>query len=188
MPSLGKWFGLLLLALVIAGCGGGQGPSAPYDPNTAVPKGEPAFPPLASSWVVDEVGVLSQETIRRGNAICQGLQDDKIAEVVVIVMKGVKQPDTWATHYGRWLKLGSQGYSTEGGNNGVVWLIRPDAQERMTISVGRGLPAFSTVDYGKIMDDAKEYLNFGNFDKGVSVIVEETNLALRRAKAGKGAQ
>ena len=76
--------------------------------------------------------------------------------------------------------------STEGGNNGVVWLIRPDAADRMTISVGRGLPEFTTVDYGKIMDDAKEYVNFGNYDRGASIILHETDEALRRVKTPKG--
>jgi uncharacterized membrane protein YgcG len=178
---------VLLLVLTVAGCGGGDGKSAaPYDTNTEVPKGDPAFPRLGSSWVIDEAAVLSTDTVREGDAICQKLQDDKMAEMVVVVMKGIKQPDLWATHYGRWLKLGSRGLSTEGGNNGVVWLIRPDAQEKMTISVGRGLPEFSTVDYGKIMDEAKECLEFGNYDRGVSLIITETDRTLRRVRTERG--
>lgn len=177
-----------MVLLLLAGCGGGGPSSAPYDTNTAVPKGDPAFPVLGSSWVIDRAGALSVETIREGDAICQRLQDDRIAEVVVVVMNGVKQPDAWATHYGRWLKLGSRGLSAQGGNNGVVWLIRPDAQEKMTISVGRGLPGFSTVDYGKIMDEAKDYLNFGNYDKGVSLIAEETDRTLRALNTKRGAE
>lgn len=184
MWGRGKWRLLLALALAIGGCGGKS--TAPYDTNTEVPNGDPAFPPLRDSWVIDRAGVLSHDTLEQGDATCQKLQDDRIAEVVVVVMRGVKHPDAWATHYGRWLRLGSRGYSTEGGNNGVVWLIRPDAPEKMTISVGRGLPEFTTVDYGRIMDEAKEYLNFGNFDKGVSVIIQETDRTLRRL--GKGSQ
>lgn len=174
-----------LVVLTLAGCGGK--PSAPYDTNTEVPRGDPAFPALVTSWVIDKEGALSAETIRDGDAICQRLQDDGIAEVVVVVIDGVKQPDAWATHYGRWLKLGSRGMSAEGGNNGVVWLIRPDAQEKMTISVGRGLPDFSTVDYGAIMDEAKEYLNFGNYDRGVSLIIKGTDRTLRALDAKRGA-
>ncbi len=177
---------LLLTLLLLAGCGGGG--NAPYDPNTEVPKGDPAFPALGTSWVIDTVGVLSPDTVREGDALCQRLQDDGVAEVVLVVVNGVKQPDLWATHYGRWLKLGSRGKSTEGGNNGVVWLIRPDAPERMTISVGRGLPEFSTVDYGKIMDDAKDAINFGNFDRGVLTILRETDETLRRVKTRKGSK
>lgn len=183
--SARAWW-LVPLLLVLAGCGGAK--SQAYDPNTAVPKGDPAFPPLGNYWVIDQAGVLSTDTIEQGDAICQRLKDDRIAEVVVVVMKGVKQPDEWATHYGRWLKLGSKGFSTEGGNRGVVWLIRPDAPEKMTISVGRGLPQFTTVDYGAIMDHAKDYLDFGNYDRGVSVIVQETDQALRRVASGQGDQ
>jgi hypothetical protein len=191
--------GCLILLLLFAGCGGsssgGSGSNsgsvhsgAPYDTNVSVPKGDPNFPALGKSWIIDKVGVLSQATVQENDAVCQRLQDDKIAEVVVVIIRGVKQPDLWATHYGRWLKLGSKGYSTEGGNNGVVWLIRPEAQEKMTISVGRGLPEFTTVDYGKIMDDAKDYINFGNFDKGVGIIVAETDQTLRKIKVKRGAK
>jgi uncharacterized membrane protein YgcG len=153
--------------------------SQPYDTNTAVPKGDPAFPALTDSFIVDRTGLLSQKTINENDAICRALQRDGVAEVVVVVIKGVNHPMDWATHYGRWLKLGRSGLSTEGGNNGVVWLIRPDAADRVTISVGRGLPKFATVDYGKIIDDAKDYLNFNNFDRGVEVIVQGTDRRLR---------
>jgi hypothetical protein len=172
----------VLAALIVAGCGGG-GRTPAYDPNTAVPKGDPAFPALEKSWVIDSAGVLSAETVREGDAVCERLKQDRVAEMVVVIVNGVKQPDLWATHYGRWLKLGSKGLSTAGGNNGVVWLIRPDAQERLTVSVGRGLPEFTTVDYGKIVDEAKDYANFNNFDKAVSVIVAESDATLRRVRA-----
>lgn len=173
----------LCLCLLCAGCPR-QRTTAPYDSNTSVPAGNPAFVPLSKSWVVDQVGCLSPNTVNTASASCQKLQDDGVAEMVVIIINGVKDPDVWATHYGRWLKLGSRGLSTEGGNNGVVWLIRPDAQQRLTISVGRGLPQFTTVDYGKIMDDARDYINFGNYDKGVQVLVNETSQRLRQF-AGK---
>jgi len=185
MPKISSLL-LLLLAFACLGCGSKAPTTTPYDTNTEVPKGDPAFPPLGNSWVIDKADVLSADTVQQGSAVCQKLQDDKIAEVVVVIVKGIKQPDLWATHYGRWLKLGRKGFSAEGGNNGVVWLLRPEAQDKMTISVGRGLPEFSTVDYGKIMDDAKDYINFGNFDKGVSMIIRETDETLRKVKVKKG--
>ena len=161
---------------LLAGC---QRQTAAYDPNTALPKGDPAFPALTTSWIIDEAGVLSSATISEGDDICQKLQDDGIAEVAVVVIRGVKHPEEWATHYGRWLRLGRKGLSTEGGNNGVVWLIRPDAELRMTVSVGRGLPDFTASDYAQIMDAAKDYLNFNNFDVGVLTIVRGTDKRLR---------
>jgi len=172
---------LLLALLFMAAC---KGSSDRYDKNLSVPKGDPAFPPLATSWVIDKAGVLSTQVIAEGDAICQKLKADDVAEVVVVLINGVKQPEDWATHYGRWLGLGKKGLSTEGGNKGLVWLIRPDAEEKLTVSVGRGLPGFTTVDYGPIMDSALEYFNFNNFDKGVMTLVTGTDQVLRRIKSG----
>lgn len=167
---------LAILAILFISCGGGE---QPYDSNVSVPEGDPPFPSLGQYWVIDNTGVLTNETIVKADSLCQSLQDDGIAEMVVLVQSGIKHPETYATHYGRWLKLGSKGPSIRGGNNGIVWLIRPDAELKMTISVGRGLPQFTSSDYGKIMDKAKDYLNFNNFDQGVLVIIEETNRVLR---------
>jgi hypothetical protein len=174
----------IVLACVVAGC---QSRSSAYDPNASVPKGDPAFPALTTSWVIDRAGVLSAATISEGDRLCQELQDDGVAEVAVVAIRGVKHPEEWATHYGRWLRLGRKGLSTEGGNNGVVWLIRPDADLKMTIAVGRGLPDFTVSDYGPIMDEAKEYFNFGNFDTGVLKLVHGTDTRLRElyGKTGK---
>ena len=173
---------LLVVLLVLGACGGGD---TRYDANVSVPKGDPAFPPLTTSWVIDKAGVLSEPVIAAGDAVCEKLKTDGVAEVVVVVIAGVKQPEDWATHYGRWLGLGRSGLSTEGGNNGVVWLVRPDAQEKLTVSVGRGLPGFTTVDYGPIMDTAVEYLNFNNYDKGIMTLITQTDEVLRRIRGAK---
>jgi hypothetical protein len=172
---------LLLALFLVSACGG---KSERYDKNLSVPKGDPAFPPLAASWVIDAAGALSDSTIAAGDAICQRLKVDDVAEVVVVLIDGVKQPEDWATHYGRWLGLGKTGLSTEGGNKGLVWLIRPDAQEKLTVSVGRGLPGFTTVDYGPIIDEAIEYLNFNNYDKGVMTLIVRTDQVLRAIRSG----
>ena len=170
---------LLFVLTLMAACKGG---SDRYDQNVSVPKGDPAFPALTTSWVIDKAGVLSDPVIAETDAICQKLKIDDVAEVIVILINGVKQPEDWATHYGRWLGLGKSGLSTAGGNKGLVWLIRPDAREKLTVSVGRGLPGFTTVDYGPIMDGALEYFNFGNYDKGVLTLVTQTDQVLRKIK------
>jgi uncharacterized membrane protein YgcG len=175
-------FSLLCVLMLLAAC---KGSSNRYDQNISVPKGDPAFPPLTTSWVIDKAGVLSDPVLAEGDAICQKLKADGVAEVVVVLINGVKLPEDWATHYGRWLGLGKTGLSTEGGNKGLVWLIRPDAQEKLTVSVGRGLPGFTTVDYSPIVDSTVEYLNFGNFDKGVMTLVTQTDEVLRRV-SGSG--
>lgn len=173
---------LLCVLLALAACNG-KDSGGRYDENVSVPKGDPPFPPLATSWVIDEAGVLSDPAIAAGDAVCEKLKTDGIAEVVVVVIAGVKQPEDWATHYGRWLGLGKKGLSTEGGNKGLVWLIRPDAREKLTVSVGRGLPGFTTVDYAPIMEGAVEYLNFNNYDKGVMMLVTQTDQVLRRIQS-----
>lgn len=171
---------LLVVLALMAACGQ---KGERYDKNVAVPKGDPAFPPLATSWVIDKAGVLSDPVIAETDAICQKLKTDDVAEVVVVLIDGVKQPEDWATHYGRWLGLGKKGLSTEGGNRGLVWLIRPDAPEKLTVSVGRGLPGFTTVDYGPIIDETIEYLNFNNYDKGVMTLIVRTDQVLRAIRS-----
>ncbi len=151
-----------------------------------MPKGDPAFPAIGTSWVIDKAGVLDQATIRRGDAICQGLQNAGIAEMVVLVQNGVKHPADYATHYGRWLGLGKKGMSTAGGNNGLVWLIRPDADLKMTYSIGRGLPRLTSDHMVDIMNKAKDYLNFNNYDAGVLILVQETDKTLRAIYGKKG--
>jgi uncharacterized membrane protein YgcG len=173
---------ILLPLMLAASCKGGAGR---YDQNVSVPKGDPAFPALMTSWVIDRAGVLSGSVIVAGDAICQDLQADGVAEVVVILINGVKQPEDWATHYGRWLGLGKKGLSTEGGNKGLVWLIRPDAPEKLTVSVGRGLPRFTTVDYSPIIDAAIEYINFNNYDAGVMTLITRTDQVLRRIEGDR---
>jgi len=171
--------GVFFVLLALAACNSGRDR---YDENVSVPKGDPPFPPLTTSWVIDKAGVLSDPVKAEGDAVCEKLKTDGVAEVVVVVIAGVKQPDAWATHYGRWLGLGKRGLSTEGGNNGVVWLIRPDAQDRLTVSVGRGLPGFTTVDYNPIINSTVEYLNFNNYDKGVTTLITQTDEVLRRVR------
>ena len=162
-------FYFLLLICLLAACQDSR-----YDSNDSVPKGDPPFSPLGESWVIDKVGVLSPASRETSHRLCQKMQDQDLAEVVILIQNGIKQPVEYSTHYGRWLGLGKKGLSTAGGNNGIVWLIRPDAKDRLTISVGRGLPEFTSVDYGQIMTEAKDYLNFNNFDAGVELIARGT--------------
>jgi uncharacterized membrane protein YgcG len=157
-----------------------------YDTNDSVPPGDPPFTALADSWVIDNARALRPDTAREADAVCRRLQSDRVAEVVVLIQPGVKHPEDYATHYGRWLKLGRKGLSGEGGTNGLVWLIRPDAQEKMTYSRGRGLPRLTSSQLVDIMNQAKEYFNFNNYDEGVKVLVRETDATLRGLSEKKG--
>jgi uncharacterized membrane protein YgcG len=172
---------VLLVACEKKGSGGST------DENVSVPKGDPPFTALSDSWVIDNVGVMQQDAVLECHRICQKLQDDGIAEMAVLIQNGVKHPADYATHYGRWLKLGTRGLSTAGGNNGLVWLIRPDADEKMTYSIGRGLPKMTSSRMVDIMNEVKEYVNFGNYDTGVLLLVQKTDEQLRTIYARKGA-
>ncbi|MBN1919440.1 MAG: TPM domain-containing protein [Verrucomicrobia bacterium] len=177
---------LAVLVAILPGCCQ-QNDHDGTDTNASVPKGDPPFTALTDSWVLDNAGVMETGAIAEAGRICQGLQDDGIAEVVVLIQNGIKHPSDYATHYGRWLRLGKKGLSTAGGNNGVVWLIRPDADEKMTYSIGRGLPRLTSSHMVDIMNAAKEYLNFGNYDTGVLEIVRRTDEQLRHLYSKKGA-
>ncbi|MFA6493203.1 MAG: TPM domain-containing protein [Patescibacteria group bacterium] len=177
---------LLTLPFLLCGCSS-QEEGSSIDQNVSVPNKDPSFPSLGSYWVIDKTNTVANKTIYSADAICQKLQDDGVAEVVVVVINGVKHPQDWTTHYGRWLKLGKKGRSTQGGNNGIVWLIRPDATEKLFISVGRGLPKFTSTDYRRIMGKAINYINFGNLDQGIKSLVQETDRELR-SKYSKGAK
>ncbi|MFC1656551.1 TPM domain-containing protein [Patescibacteria group bacterium] len=172
-------FYVLLIYFLFALLGCTSSSNQAYDTNTEVPENDPDFPALEMYWVIDQTGLLNEETITNGDIVLEELKQDGIAEIVIVLINGVEHPEDWATHYGRWLKLGEQEMSTEGGNNGVVWLIRPDANEKLTISVGRGLPAFTSVKYKEIIIVAIEYFNFNNFNRGVEVLISETDGVLR---------
>jgi len=176
---------LVCCLLAVAGCSKDGGAT---DENVSVPSGDPAFTAIGDSWVIDNANVMSREAVGQASSVCQGLQDSGLAEVVVLVQNGVKHPADYATHYGRWLKLGKKGLSGEGGNNGIVWLIRPDANDKMTYSIGRGLPKLTSGHMVDIMNKASEYFNFGNYDMGVSVIVNETSKTVNELYGKRGKQ
>jgi uncharacterized membrane protein YgcG len=167
---------LALAFALLSGCGGGP---ADDSSKAAVPSGDPPFPALTTSWVIDSAKVMTPAVVQEASAVCQRLQDDGVAEAVVLVEAGVKHPADYATHYGRWAKLGKKGLAGEGAQNGLVWLIRPDAPEKMTYSVGAGLPRLTSGRLVDIMNAAKEYFNFNNYDEGVRVLVRETDRTLR---------
>jgi len=154
-----------------------------YDTNTAVPAGDPAFPPQKVYGIVDPSHVLSEETIRASMPALEKLKKDNIAEVVVLVQPGVKHPEDYATHYGRYIELGQKEK-----NNGLVWLIRPDVppeKNRITYSIGRGLPGFTSSDAGEVMEAAADPFYFGNYDLGVIRLVQETDKKLRQKEEKK---
>jgi hypothetical protein len=153
----------------------------PYDENVQVPSGDPAFPRLGEYWVVDPDGKVGASAIRMANETLDDLKSQRIAEVVIIVEKGVKHPVEWSTHYGRWLRLGE----VEGPhqNNGIVFLIIPDAEGesgRIWYSIGRGLPKLTSSDMGSLIEEAASYANADDLDGAVISIARNIYDILQR--------
>jgi hypothetical protein len=172
-------FFLLFLLAVISGC---IGQSDAYDTNTELAKGEPPFPPQKVYGIVDPYHYLSAETAQSCFSVIDGLKKDGIAEITVLIQKGVKMPEEYATKYGRYIGLGEKEK-----NNGLVWLIRPDVrpeQFRLTYSVGRGLPKLTSSDLGPIMEKASGPINADNYDLGVARLIEGTEIKLREIYKG----
>ncbi|MFA6097723.1 MAG: TPM domain-containing protein [Candidatus Paceibacterota bacterium] len=174
LSKLSVVFIFLIAAVFSAGCVS----ESDYDTNKEVPSGEPAFPSQQVYGIVDPHHVLSQKAAEESFAILDKLKKDGIAEVTVLIQTGVKDPETYATRYGRYIGLGEKGK-----NNGLVWLIRPDVEPekyRMTYSAGRGLPKLTASDLGEVMQGAADPINFGNYDAGVLSLVKGTDEKLRK--------
>lgn len=164
---------LALAVILLVSCGAG----GPPDPTTAVPAGEPPFPLFHGMWVIDTTNSLPRESIDQANATLQKLRDENIAEVVIVVVRGVKDGVTWSTRYGRFIKLGG-----EETNNGLVYLVRPDAAvgERIIYSVGRGLPRFTSAKVTEALDKgAVGAVNSGNYAAGIVALAQGTDEVLR---------
>lgn len=153
----------------------------PYDENVEVPSGDPDFPHLGEYWVVDPDGLIGTSAVRMANETLDGLKSERIAEVVIVVRKGVKHPVEWSTHYGRWLRLGE----VEGPhqNNGIVFLVIPDArseQGKIWYSIGRGLPKLTSSDMGPLIEEAASYANADDLDGAVISIARNIHDILRK--------
>ncbi|MFA6437508.1 MAG: TPM domain-containing protein [Candidatus Paceibacterota bacterium] len=171
---------LLMAILFLTACNSNQGGQDAG--NVSIPEGCPPFTHLGQYWVIDNANVLNLSTIVYADAIFQKLKQDGIAEIVVLIQPGVKDSAllTYATHYGRWLGLGKTGPSSLGGNNGIVYLIVPELESKLTIEPGRGMFKFTISDFGPIVERvAMDFLNYGDYDGGVKTLADETDRVLR---------
>lgn len=137
----------------------------PYDENVEVPSGDPDFPPLGNHWVVDPDDLVGEPAVRMADETLNDLKSQRIAEIAIVVQKGVKHPVEWSTHYGRWIRLGEAEGSHR--NNGIVFLIIPDADResgRVWYSIGRGLPKLTSSDMGPLLEEAASYANADDLD------------------------
>ena len=153
----------------------------PYDENVEVPSGDPDFPRLGQYWVVDPDGLIGASEIKMADETLDGLKSQRIAEVVIVVQKGVKHPVEWSTHYGRWLRLGEAEGQHQ--NNGIVFLIIPDAHDesgKIWYSIGRGLPKLTSSDMGPLLEEAASYANADDLDGAIISIARNIDDILRK--------
>lgn len=187
LPFIGIGMIALVVVLLVA-CD--DNTTIERDPHDAVPEGDPAWPAFGDHWVIDVAGLVTGDTTAEVDAICDSLQYEGLAEVVILVINGVNHPEDYATRYGRHIDLGESGLSSEGGNNGIVWLIRPDVDpsqgKRIYYSVGRGLPGLTSSHLTDIMDAVADPLAFSNFDLAVLTLIKETEQTLRELRGEGG--
>jgi uncharacterized membrane protein YgcG len=170
---------IFLVGITILGCL----QQSPIDPNAEVPPGDPSFPSQMEYGIHDPHHILSDPTIASADEILKRLNDERIAQVAVLIQYGVHHPEDYATHYGRYIGLGEIGK-----DNGLVYLIRPDVdpqEGRITVSIGRGLPKFTAIDAHQIMKDASmDYINIGDYNDGVLSLVKNSDKRLREIYGG----
>ena len=161
-----------MIACVVEAEGG------PPSADAAVPAGDPSFPTFTGSWIIDTTNnTLSTDVVTQTNTVLQKLRDDGIAEIVIVVVTDVKQPELWATHFGRNIKLGDSET-----NNGIVYLMRPDApkNERIIYSIGRGLPEFTSGRVTDAVQQASDAANAGDYNAAALSLVQGTDVMLRQ--------
>lgn len=175
-----NYFALIfLVGISILGCV----QQSPIDPNVQVPPGDPSFPSQKEYGIHDPHHVLSDRTIASADKILERLNNDRIAQVAVLIVYNVHHPEDYATHYGRYIGLGQIEK-----DNGLVYLIRPDVdpkEGRITVSIGRGLPKFTAIDAHQLMKDAcMDYINIGDYNGGVLSLVMNSDKRLREIYGG----
>ena len=165
---------LTVLALGLVGCAN----IGPMDSQTSIPASEPAFPKFTGSWwVIDTTGTVPAAAVKEANTTLQRLKESGTAEVVIVVVNGVHDTVTWSTRFGREIKLGDAKK-----NNGVVYLVRPDAVvgERFIYSIGTGLPRFTSAKVTEVVETsgALAAINNGDLAAGVVALAKGTDAVL----------
>ncbi len=150
------------------------------DADASVPKGDPQFPAMGTSRIIDHEQMLSDSVVAFSDQVLRKLKTDGIAEVVIVVINGVKQQELWAAHYGRRLGMGKD----TPGNHSIVWLICPDARLKLTISIDTSRTKLTSDDYVPMMKQTAMLLNSGNYSEGVLTLTRSTDSVLRHVYGG----
>ena len=122
------------------------------------------FPPLTGR-VVDDAGVLSDDTKDRLEGILRQLEDKTGDQVVVATLKSLQGQDiaTYGYQLGR-----AWGIGQKGKNNGAILIVVPN-EHKVRIEVGYGLEGTLTDAASKLIIENVIIPQFraGNYDAGV---------------------
>ena len=124
----------------------------------------PTFPPLTGR-VVDDAGILSEDTRARLTNILAQLEQKTGDQVVVATLKSLQGQDiaTYGYQLGR-----AWGIGQKGKNNGAILVVAPN-ERRVRIEVGYGLEGTLTDAASKLIieDVVIPQFRAGNYDAGV---------------------
>lgn len=126
---------------------------------------QPPIPDHGGRWVVDEAGVLSENTISTVTTLCRNEFDSTSNQVVVYLFTslGGASIESYANEvYNTW-EIG-----TKENNNGVLLVVAVN-DRKMRIEVGYGLePYLTDIEAKDIIDyEIKPEFKKGDFDNGV---------------------
>jgi hypothetical protein len=147
-------------------------------------EGQPAFPALGQTWIIDNGCNFDQSKVAIADAMFEKLRTDGIAEVAVVCQVGVVNKGAtngekiWLRDWARWAKMGSVQDS-----RAVVWLIRPDVKpedSKVTIEISRWLYWYTAIDYADGLREAADYANIGDYTNALVSIARNTDEKLRQ--------
>lgn len=175
---------LIVLIFVFLSCSQSSNNNSSIDSSIVPGENQPNFPPIGQYWVIDPDNYLQNTTVESADLALEQIRLDGIAEIAIIVQKGVKNygptndEKIWTMKWGRWAKLGDKEDRLA-----VVWLIRPDVkpeENRVTIEISRQLYWYTAIDYSPSLEEVAEYANADDFDGAVESIVRNSNEILKK--------
>jgi uncharacterized protein len=140
---------------------------------------QPPIPDPAGRWVIDDAGVLSENTKTTVSSLCQDEFDSTSNQVVVYVFSSLQGStiEKYANEVFNQWKIG-----TEENKNGILLMVAVD-DHKMRIEVGYGLEPYLTDLEAKDIIDNEIKPNFkqGDFNTGVLKGVQNIIYGIRNS-------
>ncbi len=150
--------------------------SAVKSPSTSTSSKQEMILPEATGYVVDQAGVLKEETKRKVESTLKVL--DPVAQVAVVTVK-TTQPYDEKQYSIKLAEKWKPGY--KGKDNGIIFLIVTE-DRKVRIEVGRGLEAIiNDAKAGRILDEAVvPFLKNNDWNGGVLAGIEAISKEVNR--------